>query len=485
MWLAESVFLKGGECGRLLSTLDWNANPLGDPSQWSAELRTVVSIALGSKQPMLIVWGPEQITLYNDGYAAMCGQRHPAALGQPFRELWFDIWDDVDPIITAAYKGISTSMDDIEFVMHRNGFPEETHFSFSYTPVRSTNGDVLGMFCACTEITHEVISRRQKELEHGRLRNVLEHALGAVAVMTGPDHRFVFANNEYQMLIGHRDIVGKPIAQALPETTGQNFKALMDKVYSTGMPHVGKGLSVDLQRVPNAPLENRLLDFLYHPLVDERGRIDGIFVHALDVTEQTVVQGELTHRLKNQLSLVQAIVNQSLRGHTDIAHAKTVLGERISVLGRAHDVIIAGGSAAVSLYGVIRSAIAWQFDTQKKRINISGPDITIASRPALSLALILHELLTNAVKYGAFSNDNGHLHIGWSAQRVGETMQLVLKWEELGGPTVERPSNMGSGTRLIKAGLSGVPDAKVDIIYADTGLACVISASLSTLQTER
>ncbi|EHS48843.1 PAS/PAC sensor hybrid histidine kinase, partial [Rhizobium sp. PDO1-076] len=106
------MILGGGECGRLFRNFEWSSTSLGPYESWPSELRTLTSVMLGSLQPMLIVWGPDQITLYNEGYAQMCGNRHPAAFGHPFRDLWFDIWDQVDPIITAAYAGQGTSMDD-------------------------------------------------------------------------------------------------------------------------------------------------------------------------------------------------------------------------------------------------------------------------------------------------------------------------------------------------------------------------------------
>ncbi|TGN37464.1 histidine kinase, partial [Klebsiella oxytoca] len=87
-------------------------------------LKTLVGVMLGSQQPMLIVWGEAHITLYNDGYAPMCGARHPHALGRPFDEVWHDIWDQVEPILSRAYAGEATHMDDISFTMHRNGYPE-------------------------------------------------------------------------------------------------------------------------------------------------------------------------------------------------------------------------------------------------------------------------------------------------------------------------------------------------------------------------
>ena len=119
-----------------MRALDWSRNPLGPPVGWPQALRTLVSVILGSRQPMFTAWGRSRIMLYNDGYAVLCGARHPAALGQSFAEVWYDVLDDVEPILERAYAGEGTHSDDIKLVMHRHGYEEEAHFAFSYTPVR-------------------------------------------------------------------------------------------------------------------------------------------------------------------------------------------------------------------------------------------------------------------------------------------------------------------------------------------------------------
>ncbi len=472
------------ECGVLMRRMDWTQTPLGEPAGWPAELRTIVSIALGSTQPMLIVWGPEQTVLYNDGYAAMCGMRHPAAMGRPFRELWFDIWDQVEPIIDAAYAGVSTSMDDISFVMHRNGYPEETHFSFSYTPVRDSQGVVLGMFCACTETTREVAQQKRLAQDQDRLRQIFEGAIGAVAITAGPEHRFSFANADYQLLTGNRDLLGRPVAEALPEVVEQGFITLLDQVFTSGVPYRGRVTRVDLQRMPGQPLDHRVVDFLYHPIRDADDRISGIFVQALDVTEHHRVNQELGHRLKNQLTLVQAIANMTFRSTDDIDEARDVLMNRIAVLSRAHDTIIAGEVQGATIGEVVRSVTAVQADMAGRRLVLDGPDMRIAPRPALSLALILHELMTNAVKYGALSVAAGQVAIRWQVDGAGAAQRFRLVWQESGGPPVTAPEHAGAGTALIEGGLNGVADGQVDLDYAPDGLRCTLCADLATLQIE-
>ena len=276
----------GGETGALMRGMDWANHPLGHPADWEAELKTVVGIALGANQPMLIVWGPEQTTLYNDGYAEMCGARHPAALGHPFQALWFDIWAQVEPIISAAYAGIPTAMTDIQFTMHRNGYPEETHFSFSYTPVRNAAGAVLGMFCACAETTQQVLTERRIAAQIKRQQTQLQHMPSFVAILQGPDHVFDYVNDAYVTMAGPRQFIGRSVAEVFPDLVGQGFSEMLDRVYATGQPVNLKATPILLQ----GENEPRYIDLLYTPVRDDAGEITGIFAGGYDISER--VRGE-------------------------------------------------------------------------------------------------------------------------------------------------------------------------------------------------
>jgi len=485
---ADTVLQGGGACGELMRGLDWTRNPLGPPQHWPQELRVVVGIALGSQQPMLIVWGPQQTTLYNDGYAAMCGARHPAAMGRPFRELWFDIWDRVDPIITAAYDGISTSMEDIEFVMHRNGYPEETHFAFSYSPVRDNSGAVLGMFCACAEITAQVLMQRQRAKEREQMRQIFELALGAVAIVSGPDHRFTFANAAYRALTGRDDILGKPVTEALPEAAEQGFIELLDTVRATRQPYVGRGVEINLQRSPLGGRERRVLDFNYHPIGGFDGPAEGIFVQVIDITEQAdaarqqqILNHELAHRMKNQLALVQAVANQTLRMASDLGAARLSLNQRIAVLARAQDMLLSGAAQETTLAEIVTVVTALHDDPAHRRFEIAGPELRVGPRAALSLSLMLHELSTNAAKYGALSLPGGTVQVTWRREEAGGPACLLLDWRESGGPPVVQPMHEGSGTRLLMAGVSGAEISRVSLDYRPNGLCCEIRVDLRGL----
>lgn len=275
----------GGEMGGLIRAFDWTSTPLGAPASWPDGLRTLVRVMLASRQPMFIAWGPDRTMLYNDGYAPMCTNRHPWALGRPFVEVWADIIQDVGPIMDAAYSGVPTYMDDIEFQMTRHGQVVETHFSFGYTPVHDDQDRVVGMFCTALEITAEVMVGKKRSRELDRMRELLESAPSFMAVLMGPDHVFEITNAAYLQLIGHRNVIGKPIREALPDIEGQGFYELLDKVHATGESFVGRGVEIDLQHAPGGAVERGYLNFLYQPIRNELGEIVGVFVEGNDVTD--------------------------------------------------------------------------------------------------------------------------------------------------------------------------------------------------------
>ena len=151
--------------GERLRAHDWSASPLGPPEGWPQSLRTAVSIMLNSGHPMFVAWGPELGFLYNDAYSLILGDKHPAALGRRFEDVWSDIWSDIWPLIETALSGEATWSEDLRLRMFRHGFWEDTWWTFSYSPVREESGAVGGMFCACTETTSKVLGERRLKFQ--------------------------------------------------------------------------------------------------------------------------------------------------------------------------------------------------------------------------------------------------------------------------------------------------------------------------------
>ncbi|WP_083583064.1 ATP-binding protein, partial [Phormidesmis priestleyi] len=161
----ENVLAGGGATGALMRAIDWSETSLGSPAQWSQSLKTAVRIMLTSRQPMFVWWGDDLINLYNDAYRAIVGGKHPTALGQPASVVWREIWDQVGPRAESAMlKNEGTYDEALLLIMERNGYSEETYYTFSYSPVPDDNGETGGIICANTDDTQRIIGERQLTL---------------------------------------------------------------------------------------------------------------------------------------------------------------------------------------------------------------------------------------------------------------------------------------------------------------------------------
>lgn len=161
-------FADGGETGRLLQAVDWAASPLGHPDSWAAELKSSVAVMLRTPHAMHVSWGPDLITLYNDSYLAICGDRHPRALGKPFREIWPDAWEALRPLTEVVLSGQAQRFEDRLVHLHGVDGPERW-FSFSWTPLRDDAGDVKGLVCHAAETTDKMLALRQTRIERESL----------------------------------------------------------------------------------------------------------------------------------------------------------------------------------------------------------------------------------------------------------------------------------------------------------------------------
>jgi diguanylate cyclase (GGDEF)-like protein/PAS domain S-box-containing protein len=223
--------------------------------------------------------------LYNDGYAAILGKKHPNALGRPMQDVWPEAWEEIGPGMSQAMRGIPEFGQDRARPLDRGDAKELAYFTYSKIPIYVEAGRVAGVVCTCQETTSEVHKRESYRAESERLRDLFNKAPGFMVVLRGPDHVFEVVNEAYENLVGPRELVGKSVMEALPEIRGQGYLELLDQVYQTGNPHLAARSPVLLQRTPGEQPEVRLVDFIYQPIRDDAGRIDGIFVQGTDVTE--------------------------------------------------------------------------------------------------------------------------------------------------------------------------------------------------------
>jgi PAS domain S-box-containing protein len=287
-----SFLSEGGAMGALIRAHDWSSSHLGAPEQWPQALKTVTGVVLSSKFPMFVAWGEDLRFIYNDGYAEILGGKHPDALGRAFQDVWAEIWTDIEPIVARTLSGEAVFHESLPLTMTRRGYSEQTWFTFSYSPIRGEEGSICGILCTCIETTAMVLAERGRIDEAERLRQLFDRAPTFMAVVRGPEHRFELVNAAYMKLVGHRDLVGKTVREALPEIEGQGFFELLDEVYRSGQPFSGDATPVRLQPEPGAEAVEHLVDFVFQPIVED-GSVAGIFAVGYDVTERHLIEQQL------------------------------------------------------------------------------------------------------------------------------------------------------------------------------------------------
>lgn len=299
------AFLKhGGHMADLIRDRDWS-DGLGPIETWPPSLRSALSICLSSTFPTAIYWGPELRLLYNDSWAPIPGERHPAALGRPGREVWADIWDVVGPQfeeVMRTGKGFSTYDQMLPII--RSGVQTETYWNYSMTAIRDESGAIVGIFNQGNETTSAVLARRQAQEEIARLGRMFAQAPAAIAILDGPTHVFTLVNSAYETLVQRTGLIGKTVAEALPGIEQQGFTDLLDLVYRTAQPHIGHAVPVQFVREDGHVQENHV-DFIFQPVIDPEGHTLGIFVQATDVSEAAKAMAAL----RDSEQRFEAIVN--------------------------------------------------------------------------------------------------------------------------------------------------------------------------------
>jgi two-component sensor histidine kinase len=190
-----------------------------------------------------------------------------------------------------------------------------------------------------------------------------------------------------------------------------------------------------------------------------------------------LLTAELQHRVKNLLAMVQAIANQTLKNAKGIADAQQSLVERLIVLSDAHDILTRANWTTAPIGEIIERGLT-SYRNDPGRFKVAGPYLELAAKPALALTLAIHELCTNAVKYGALSGERGWIEITWSVEGEGPAATFTLRWEEHDGPSVTPPTRKGFGSRMIDRAFSSEFNGKVGLTYEPTGVIWTVTAPL-------
>jgi len=341
--------------------------------------------------------------------------------------------------------------------------------------VRASSIPVGGLTIAFTDITErweaeaaqDAINRQvQEQLEE--LEAIYESSPVGLAFLT-KELQFVRVNRRLAQMNGlsAADHVGRQVRDVVPEIADQ-VEAILRRL-EAGEEIVSYEVTGETAAAPG--VEGAWLEY-WTPLLGADGAVRGLNVVVEDITERKRAEtrtrlliDELNHRVKNTLAVVQNLARQSLRGADVPAAARQAFELRLLALAAAHDVLTQRQWDAAGLREVAMTAVG----AADARITLSGPEVAVGPDVAVALSLALHELTTNARKYGALSADGGAVEVSWA---LLPDDRVRLCWSEHGGPAVIAPVHRGFGARLLERAMDGATDGGATLTFAPTGVVC-------------
>jgi PAS domain S-box-containing protein len=338
--------------------------------------------------------------------------------------------------------------------------------------------DKDGGFQQATAIIVDITERKRAQDVERRLAAIIASSNDAIL---GIDlgMKITSWNTGAERLYGYTadEVIGRSVLVLVPEDRQGEEPAILRQVSA--------GLKVEPYETARLHKDGRSVPVLLSvsPIYDAYGVIVGASKIAHDISArkdaerlQSVLVGELNHRVKNLFATVLAISRQTLgHGQIDAADVRS-FEARLSSMARAHDLLTHGTWEQAELRAIVEQSIS---PYSPDRFAVTGPSIQVPPRAVVSICLALHELATNAAKYGALAVDQGRVSIAWTVQTgTGSPARLVLRWEETGGPPVTPPTHRGFGSRLIENLLAAELNGTVKITYDPKGVVCEVDANL-------
>ena len=355
----------------------------------------------------------------------------------------------------------------------------ETRFiSFIYQPIRDEEGRVTGIFAEGVDVTPAAEADLARRAAERRLQAVLDNASVAVFLMD-EKQQCAYMNAAAERLTGY----------SLAETMGRPLHDVIHHTRPDGTPFPLEECPIDRAFPENNNMQGEEVfvhkdghfypvAFTASPIRDEASNTIGTIIEVRDISaekaaaeHQRLLINELNHRVKNTLAIVQSLARQSLRDEISPAEAKQAFEGRLTALARAHDILTRRNWEAASIRQLVEETVG-PYGGEPGRFEIEGPDLPLEPETAVTLALALHELATNAAKYGALAGPEGRVTIRWSA----EAGRFHFAWQEAGGPPVQAPLSRGFGTRMMERALAAELQGKVSMDFAPAGLVCTVEA---------
>lgn len=294
-----------------------------------------------------------------------------------------------------------------------------------------------------------------------------------------PDAPIIFANDSFLALTGYgRDeVLGHSFNFLMAQGTDPKALALVEAAFKGTDDHSSE---VCYRRKDGSKFWAALF---ISPVRDESGDVIQHFASFIDLTRHKEEQAqsrmlidELNHRVKNTLTTVQSIVSQGLRNASDPAEIREAIESRLFALSRSHDLLTRENWESAGLLDIVNAALEpfGVANGRSERFKVTGDNVRFPPKAALALGIAFHELATNAVKYGAFSNETGRVRIGWTIEPKPDGNRLILCWSEENGPPVTPPAKKGFGSRVIERGLGFELGGNTHLDYRPDGVVCTI-----------
>ena len=481
----------GGKNGALIGAIDWSNTSLGPISGWPESLKTTVGILLRSPVPIVLLWGPDGIMIYNDAYSIFAGGRHPLLFGSKVREGWPEVADFNDNVMQVVLRGGTLSYRNQELTLHRSGVPEQVWMNLDYSPVLGANGRPEGVLAVVVETTQQVVAERALAKAEERLRQAL-NASGMVGTFAWHVQSDTFYSDARFAEMFSVDPVkgdeGAPLSDYLAGIHPEDVQRIADAINRAV---VTREKYVQEYRLVQKDGNIRWVEARGECLYSADGKPDRFVGVVVDVTDQKNAQErqrllarEADHRVKNIFANVHSMINLSARSAKSPKDMAQALRGRLDALLRAKDLVRPGimgtehESEQTTMDALVRTVLQPYENGSPDRIVLNGPDVPVGAKAVTGLALVLHESATNAVKYGALSRPDGSIHVTWDAS--GDALRL--DWDEIGGPEINlRPQARGFGSILAERSVTGELGGRIEHDWRRNGLRLKLSIPLERL----
>ncbi|RYE51616.1 MAG: PAS domain S-box protein [Hyphomicrobiales bacterium] len=425
---------------------------------------------MDAKAQIVIFAGDDLVAIYNDDYARAIGGKHPSAFGRPANLYWSELWADLEPLLLGVLTtGTTFSEKNRAFYIERHGYPETVCFDVSYSALRDCpDAPPCAVLCIVSETT-EIVRARAVE------RRLAAIVSSTDAAILGTDLDLVVTswNGGAEKLYGYREaeMIGQSVTRLLPADRQDEDDYIMRQIRN--------GVRVEPHDTVRIHKDGSLIDvsLTVSPILGEDGEIIGASKISRNIADrkaaermQAALVAEMLRRVKNIIISVQSIARHTF-GSGDHVPQLQIFSERLAALARSQDLITLGGLDGIDLQSLIEEVVA---PYRGDAFSIDGPPVLLQAQSALAFALAIHELATNAAKYGALSEPGGKVAISWTAA----DSKFRFLWTESGGPPVSKPDRTGFGSVVIERVLGRELGGKVTRTFLKSGMTCLIDVKL-------